>query len=254
MQKIIFSIPFTGKTPNSETQTQQWFDFRANVFEEYTLKSLMNQTDKDFLIWIQFKPSDKNNKATIKIRKALNKSKLEYVMTFNGPIMMEDKATWHNKDLIERATKSLKELEPIKEDYVVLVGLDSDDMVHAKFVEVLKEKTPRKHGAYYMTKGFVYSMDGRLSEWENPESMSIYAVVYPTDIFLDAKKHFEHQRGLNTHEQIPKLFDAEKLPDGLYCATIHGTNISTVWGHPFMGKEYYYADEVESIIKDFKIN
>lgn len=254
MTKIIFSIPFTGKTPHGDGFTSQiWYEFRAGIFKEYTLKSLINQTDKDFLLWLQFRPQEIDNKTTQNIRNSLNKSKIEYVMTFNGPIMMEDKATWHNKNLIERASKSLKELEPIKEDYVIEVGLDSDDMVHKKFIELLKDSVPKKHGAYYMKRGFVYSIDGKLADWINPESMSIYAITYPTKIFLDAEKHFEHQRGFNTHEQIPKLFDAELLPDGMFCSTIHGTNISTVWGHPFMGKEYFYDDEIQSILKDFKI-
>jgi Putative rhamnosyl transferase len=252
MNKIIFAIPFTGKTPNSDTQTQEWFDFRAEIFKDFTLKSLENQTDKDFLLWLQFKATDEDNSTVEKIKEALDKSGLQYKMTFQSPIMMEDKATWHNEDLIERAEKSLKQLEPIKEDYVIEVGLDSDDMVHKTFVEILKGKEWSERKAFYMHKGYAYSIDGRMSKWNNRFSMSIYAIMYPTEIFLDAKKHFEYQEGFNSHEQIPIKFLAELLPDGLYCSVIHGTNISTVWGHPYQGEEIFYSDEIEDILKQFK--
>ena len=255
MIKVIFSIPFTGKTPYSDNQTQTWYDFRAGIFEKYTLKSLENQTDKDFLIWLQFRPEEINNPTTKKIDKALKKSKLDYIMTFNGPIMKEDRATWHNQDLIERAEKSLKELEPkVKEfNYIYETNLDSDDMVYKDFVKVLKQEPFRERGALYQKDGFIYEISGRLAFWHNPISQQNYTIMYPVDIFLDAKKHFEYQNGLDSHEQIPEKFNAKEMPKGFYCAIIHGTNISTVWGHPFMGQEIFYEEEKESILKDFGI-
>ena len=254
MTKIIFSIPFTGKTPKGDNQTQEWFDFRAKIFQDYTLKSFKNQTDQNLFIWLQFRPQDRTNFTTLKIADFLKDSLLNYTMTFDGPIMMEDRATWHNHDLLERAKKSLETLKKtitFEEDYVISVGIDSDDMVDRKFVEILRNKTPKEHGAYYTKKGFVYDVVGRLADWHNPTSMSIYAITYPTKIFLDAEKHFKHQNGLSSHEQIPKLFDAELLPDNLYCATIHGDNISTVWNHPFMGREYFIDSDIKTILNNF---
>lgn len=270
MPKIIFSTPFTGKTPwqgeyllkpikskgwsdgGGGFKGQDWFERRHKIFRELTLKSLANQTDKDFLIWLQFRPEEKNNPVTEKIENEIKKSGLKYILTFDGPIMMEDQATWHNFNLIERAERSLKQLEPIDEDYVVEFSLDSDDMVHKRMVELLKSKEMKEHGAFYMKKGFMYSVDGKMADWENPHSMSLYAIVYPTDVFLDATQHFMHQNGLDSHEQIPKLFDAELLPDGMFCCPYHALNISTVWDHPFRKKEYFYQDEIEQILKDFK--
>jgi len=253
--KIIVAIPFTGKTPYGDGfRGQPWYKFRYKVFREYTLKSLMNQTDKDFLIWVQLRPQEETNPITKKIEDELKKSGLDYVMTFNGPIIMEDRALEHNVDLIERAGKSLKKLGEIKDNYVVEISLDSDDMIHKKFVELLRTKEITDRKAFYMKKGFMYSVNNRLADWNNPFSMSIYAITYLTDIFLDAKKHFDYQNGFNSHEQIPDKFDAELLPDGLFCCIYHTMNISTTWEHQYMGKEYYYADEIENTLKDFKIN
>ena len=113
MSQVIFSCPFTGKTPwGNGFKSQQWFDYRATIFEKYTLKSLVNQKDKDFLVWLQFRPQEKDNPTTEKIRNALTSAKLNFVITFDSVIMYEDKAIWHNIDLKERADRSLKVLEP----------------------------------------------------------------------------------------------------------------------------------------------
>jgi len=251
MIKHIFAIPFTGKTPKSDTQTQEWYDFRADIFIKYTLESLKNQTDKSSLIWLQFRPQEIDNSTTEKIKKALDKSKLEYLMTFNGAIMKEDRAIWHNKDLIERTEKSLKQFK-IKEKYVYETNLDSDDMVHKDFVKIIKSKKFKKNGALYCKEGYAYETSGRLADWHNPTANQNYTIMYPTEIFLDAKKHFEYQNGLDSHEQIPKKFDSEEMPKEMYCAIIHGTNVSTIWIHNFRGKEYYYNEEINKILSNFK--
>lgn len=264
--KLIFSIPFTGKTPTSDNQSQEWYKFRAGIFEEYTLESLKNQTDKDFLIWLQFRPEDEDSLITAKIKKALKESGLEYLMTFNGAIMKEDRATWHNKDLIERAEKSLKEMarfcgggsssivsdekyEDVK--YIYETNLDSDDMLHKDFVKTVKSKPFREHGALYCRDGYVYEISERLAKWYNPTANQNYTIMYPIEIYFDAKKHFKYQNGLSSHEQVPELFEAEELPKGMYCSIISGTNISTVWSHPFQKDEIYYEDEKSEILKDF---
>jgi hypothetical protein len=257
MPKVIFSIPFTGKMPFKDIdgdegfKGQNWFCHRSDIFEDYTLKSLINQTDKDFLVWLQFRPKEKTNPVIRKIRRIMKESKLNFVITFNGAILREDKAYWHNEDLVERAKKSLNELGEIEEDTVIEVGLDSDDMVSKNFVEYIKNIEEAE--AYYMKVGYIYSTeDGRLAEWNNPESMSIYTINYPTNIFLDADAHFKYQKGFSSHEQIPRIFKANQLPDGMYCATTHGNNISTVWEHPFRGKEIYSETNKKQILSNFK--
>jgi hypothetical protein len=251
--QVVISTPFTGKTPHGNGfKGQDWFDFRAHLYVNFCVKNLAKQTDKDFLVWLQFRTQEKTNETTHKIESALKDAGLKYVITYNGPIMMEDRATWHNDDLIERSVKSLAVLgEHITDEWVCEINLDSDDMVASDFVETIKKYPPKDRGAFYMQQGYVYSIEDRLATWHNPTSMSIYAIVYPTKIFLDAKEHFEYQKGFNSHEQIPDKFDAQLLPDGMYCALVHGNNISTTWGHQFMGKEFYFEKEKRQILNKF---
>lgn len=253
MPKVIYATPFTGKTPWGDGfRGQPWYEYRYKIWKDNTLKSLVNQTDKDFLWWLQFRAQEKNNPVTKQIEEDLKNSGLQYIMTFYGPIQMEDKAIWHNIDLLERAEKSLKELPEIKDDWVIEVTIDSDDMVHQKFTEHLKSREIKERKAFFMRKGFMVTNEGKLADWKNPESMSLYAIVYPKKFFLDGRLHFYYQRGLDSHEQIPSKFEAEELPEGMFCCVFHKQNISTIWEHPFRGKEYFYSDEIESILKQFK--
>jgi len=252
MVKYIFNCPFTGKgNIGNGFRGQDWYDLRAKIFNENTLKSLMNQSDKDFLLWLQFRPKEKKNPTTQKIENALKKSGLEYVMTFNGIMMYDDRGTEHNKNLVERTAKSLKSIE-IEAEYVYETNLDSDDMLHRDFVRIVKSEPFRNQGALYCKEGYVYEMSGRLADWYNPTANQNYTIMYPTHIYLDAKKHYEYQNGLQSHEQIPKKFDSEEMPEDMYCSLIHGTNISTKWGHQFQGKEYYYELDKQQILNNFK--
>ena len=238
MIKHIFYCPFTGKTPRSDTQSQEWYDKRAKLFEKYTLESLKKQTRKDFIFWASFRPQEIDNPTTKKIEKALKKAEINYILTFNGSMMTEDRALWHNFDLKERLNSALPKLRKLINgaDYIYETNLDSDDTVHHTFSEVVQEKEFKHQGALYMTNGYSYNTDDILSEWHNPESNQNYTVMFPVNTYFDAEKRLEYLKGLKTHEEIPTLFDAEKLPDGLYCTIIHGSNISTVWSHPFRGE------------------
>jgi hypothetical protein len=243
MIKHVFYCPFTGKTPRSDNQTQEWYDFRAEIFIRYTLECLKKQTNKDFIFWASFRPEELDNPTTGIIKEALNKSGITYLMTFRGTMMTEDRAVWHNEDLEERLSKVLPVLKTFvgNADYIYETNIDSDDTIHKSFSEIIQRKDFNYQGAFYMKDGYAYNTDGRLNEWHNPYSNQNYTIMFPRDVYFDAKKRLEYLKGLNTHEDIPKLFNAEELPKGLYCTIIHGTNISTVWdfnekSHPFLGE------------------
>jgi len=60
--KHIYQCPFTGKTPHGDGFSgQEWYEQRAELFIKYTLRSLMAQTEKDFLLWVTFRPQEKKN-------------------------------------------------------------------------------------------------------------------------------------------------------------------------------------------------
>ena len=251
--KHIFQVPFTGKTPRGDNMTDEWFEKRVEIFIKYTIGSLKYQTNKDFLLWLTFRPEDRDSIITIRIEQALEESGIKHILTFNGTMFTEDRATWHNKDLPERLERALPILKKFVGDcdYIYETNLDSDDMVHKDFSKFVIEKKFKNKGALYCTRGFAYNTQGRIADWNNPVSNQNYTLMFPSDIYFDADRRLEYLRGYKSHEEVPEMFDSEKLPDGFYCTVIHGDNITTEWNHPFRGNEYFYEDEKEEILKNF---
>jgi len=241
MIKHIFYCPFTGKTPHGDGfKSQEWYDHRFELFRDYTLACLKKQTNKDFIFWASFRPQEIDNPTTDKIKTEVEKSGINYLLTFRGTMMTEDRATWHNTDLKERLGECLPILREFvgEVDYIYETNLDSDDMVSKNFSELVVSKPFKNKGALFMKDGYAYLPEGKLADWYNPESNQNYTIMFPVDIYFDAEKRLEYLGGLKTHEEIPILFDAEEMPEKMYCTIIHGENISTIWEHPFRGKEY----------------
>jgi len=254
MPKCIISTPFTGKRTETGFSGQKWYDWRYKIFKNYTLESLKNQTDKDFFWWLQFRPEEKHNPTTIKIRKELDKSGLNYKMTFHGINFIDDMRTEINADLEERLEKMYAELPQFHKQNIYEVMLDSDDTLHKDYVEMVKKKPLRERGACHMRQGYIYSIqDDRLAHWTTPNSNQDYLIMFPNEIYYDPKKRLEYLKGLESHEQVPQLFNSEELPAGMFCNISHGFNISSVWGHQFMGQEIYDEGIKQNILNDFSI-
>lgn|SRR3990167_1180151 len=253
--KHIFYTPFTGKGLYGGFRGQDWYRLRTEIFEKYTLKSLMAQTSKDFLLWVSFRPEEIFNPVTKKIANAITKSKLQNIMSFNGIMMTDDKVIESNNTLKERLEAVLPNVKKAvgDADYIYETNLDSDDMVHTDFSKLVQGEKFRDKGALYCKKGFAYNIQDRLAHWLNPESNQNYTIMFPQEDYFNAEKRIDYLNNLSSHEQVPKKFDAKQMPDGMYCTVIHGTNISTIWNHPFMGEEIPYEDEKQAILKEFGV-
>ena len=251
--KSIIYIPFTGLGLYNGFRGQNWFENRAEIFKKYTLQSLANQTDKDFLIWISFRPEEKDNEVTKKIEGYVKATDISYIFTFNGLMFWDDKDLERNKTWKERLTEALKNFS-IKEDYVYLTLLGSDDMFSEDIVEYVKKQEYKNGKALYMKNGYVYnSKTKELADWNNPFSVANYTLMYERDEFLDAERHIMKQSNLTTHEMIPQIYLAEEIEGRRYCCVIHGLNISTIWDHPYKRKQYFYEKDKEKILEKFGI-
>ena len=250
-------IPFTGLGMiNNGFMGQDWFENRARIFKKYTLASLANQTTKNFIIWISFRPEEKDNPVTEQIRQDIEEAGLKYVFTFNGIAMYDDRGTQHNKDLKERLGKMIETLKPLIGDaeWVFKTDCGSDDMLSSVSIEEIQEEEPRISGATYYLNGFIFNdQTGQVAEWKRNTSCSKYTLMFPVDIFLNPIRHYSYIGKLESHEFLPLVFDATRLPDGRYACAVHGYNISTAWSNPFRGEEYF-GKEKQLIIKKFGLN
>ena len=244
---------FTGRGINP-FRGDKWYRERVRIFKKYCLPSLLNQTNKNFIHWICFRPEEEDNPITKQLGEYLDKLEYNYVFTFHGQPFWDDKKT--NIGLAERMQKSIDCVKKYIENkkYVYFTMIDSDDMFHEDMVDLIQKEGFEPKKALTPIKGFMLNDDtGQLADWNHPTCPPYYTIIFPYTIFIDAKKQLEYYYPFVSHEDILKVFNCKRMLDDLYCCTVHGINISTHWEHEFRGQEYFYESEKYSILNKFGI-
>ncbi len=276
-------IPATGVGLFGGFLGQEWFAKRIEIFKQYTLKSLLNQTNKNFVTWISFRPQERNNPLVQELDVYLNALDFPFIFTFDGLMYADDRffprfkdripflkkvlrGLWRvkklnlyaiydvlrdkNASLKKRVGNSLDVLRPIfaRTDFVYLTRIDSDDMFHKDVVKELQAIKPN-HKAITIQKGYVYNRITReLSEWSPTTNPPFHTIIFPYDVFFDPQKYLEYMGGYRTHEDVTKLYDYVSLKGRKYCVLTHTANISTTYTHRFRTNVVN-----KRILKDFGI-
>ena len=244
---IIFSIPFTGLGFFNGYRGDEWFKRRIDLFHQYTLKSLLKQTEQDFVIWLQFRQQEKNNLLTQTI-----KIPHKYITTFEGICIWDDRKQNEEQGLLDRLSKSLPNLSNIVGDEdVKLINIASDDMYSEEVVASVKEQPFEGGVALTHRLGYIYGTNDRLAEWNPTTHPPFHTIMYSNETFLNPQKHFEFIKEYKSHEFIPKVFKEIRMPDRRYMVLVHNANISTVWEHPFRGREIYNTTDKNKILTKF---
>ena len=269
-------IPWTGVGLHMGFRSQSWYVHRAEIFKRFTLKSLANQTNKNFMLICSFRAEEKNNTVTWEIAKAIEEAGLKYVFTFDGLWYVDDKylrynlktkarnflmmlwdcwvyKQWKNpleilKHTFENKNETLparlaKSLDVVKiltgdnYDWVYLTRIDSDDMFHREAVNLIQSHPPAYKKALVFDHGFIYNIiTGQLATWEPPTNAPFHTIIFPGSTFFDPQKHKEYYGSFTSHEDIPKVFNAETLDMYKYMVSFHGKHISTGWDSDVLRK------------------
>jgi len=260
----LIQIPFTGLGLQNGYRGDEWLRHRIEIFKNYTLKSLLNQTEKRFVTWLCFREKEKTNLQVIELFAYLTSLNFPVIFTFGGIVFWDDK--YPNDNLLERLKITLPELKNIvgNKKYVYETILASDDMYHKDAFKTIQQQEFREQKALVHWKGFILNQEtGQLAEWKPIENHlpPFYTIMYPADVFMNPEKHFEYMKGYKSHEDIERLFDCVKLPDYRYCVVTHGKNISTTWQwhrlfklirHPFIGREFK-GEKKEKWLREFGV-
>lgn len=275
----IIAIPFTGVGLRGGYRGDVWFKHRISIFKNHTLKSLANQTNKDFVIWCWFRKEEEHNPLVMDIAYAIQAIGLPFVFTFHGLMYHDDKFsnynlktkvrnflmmvrdcwaykefkslreiwhfTWENKNqtLLKRLTSGLHIVaKSIGSDFewVYLTRIDSDDMFHKNAVELIQDQTPDSRKALVFDKGYIYNVEtGQLASWEPPTNPPFHTIIFPGNIFFDSQAHLEYYKNFKSHEDIPRVFNCTTLDMNKFCVTAHGRQISTAYNSPVTKKIYH---------------
>lgn len=251
--------PFTG-LGKPGFKSDEWYKKRIEIFKENTLKSLQNQTDQFFVHWISFRPEEQKNNLTKQLFSYLCGVKWRTIFTFGGLCWWDDKYRFDK--LYKRLKDTLPSLVEIVGDarYVYETVLASDDMYHKDVIESIERQPFAYKRALVHWTGHIRDIkNNRIAEW-NPEQGHLppfYTIMYPADVFLNPRKHFDYLNGFKSHEDIERIFDCVRMPDWRYCVNIHGNNLSTFWDwekdgekhiHPYIGRELNEKEKKEFMI------
>ena len=144
---------------------------------------------------------------------------------------------------------------------VVLVHMDSDDMYAENFIEELKKIKPERGLVIFAEDGYMLDMEsGRLFHFQPGEHGPgpYFAMCYTRASLLTGAnwdKYREKFKLFKLHHELRSCPIKAKLPAGLFCGTIHGTNTSRTMKNPNtmkrVGAEITDEDKKEAILATF---
>lgn len=126
----IWEVTHSGK----EVRTNEWMEHRFNLFEKFTLPSVLNQTNNNFRWLIYF---DKNTSE--KYRK---KALLLEQHHFNISVYFITGMDVFLPEIIS----AINNLRDYKNNFLITTRLDNDDLIHKNFIKTIQESFIPENG------------------------------------------------------------------------------------------------------------
>jgi hypothetical protein len=243
-------VPFTGLGLRGGYRGDTWLKNRIRIFKEYTLKSILNQTNQNFVLWISWRPEDYNNPIVEDLFRHLSGiESLDFVFTYRGPCFWDDK--YENDKLMHRLANTLPRLEPLVQgDHVLMTIYPSDDMYMSDMVETMQNWPSDNVDVMGYLDGYIMQYSTKKIAEYNPETKPpFFTIRFPRDVFLDPVKHYEFTGPYKSHEFVGDTMRYLAVPGRGFVVGTHGENISTVFNHPYKGRELSPASQEADLVK-----
>lgn len=199
---MIIWITFNTANYTDDRLTKKWIENRLDIFEKYTLQSLINQTNQKFDVYLSCES------VTIPIiNECLSRrTSLPVNIHFNTISNI-------HKEIIQDMGNY---------DYLYHIRLDSDNLYHKDFIQKLYDYKPKDDTQVIISQyGYVYDIrDGSLAPYYQ-YSPPFYAYIYKKQDFLNG---FRYRTPLG-HTKIPNYWKYEFVEGYNYMVTLHGNNV-----------------------------
>lgn len=254
-------VPFTGLGNFSGYRGDTWLKHRIEIFIRFVVPSLTAQTNKNFLLWISWRPEEEENPLVKKLQKTLSCIRgLKVMHTFGGLCFWDDKYNDQeaSERLLQNLARTLPRLKVVIEDaeYVLMTIQPSDDMYLPEAVEkiqnifkiLIKDKSKKyaigwkqgyimnygtKEIAEYISEGW---KTDKISTYHTNTIPPFFTLVFPKEEFINPKRHYEYSGPYKSHEYVINYFTYYDIGGRGFIVGIHGSNISTVYTHRYKGK------------------
>lgn len=251
--KHLLYVPFTGLGLYNGFRGNRWLKNRIKIFKQFVIPSLLAQTNQNFTTWISWRYEEKNNHQVKEFKKYIDNIGLKNIFTYSGLCFYDDK--YPNNIATERLINSLHGSlgdlinETGEIDYVLMTIQPSDDCYWKFAVEQIQNKI-QNYEAIGFQQGYICNYKTlTIREWNPLTNPPFYTIKFPREIFIDPLKHIQYtslKKDINqyklgtpcpSHEYIADCLKYGILDDRGFLIGTHGENISTVFNHPFSGKE-----------------
>lgn len=263
-------VPMTGLGLHGGYRGDTWLINRLEIFNKFVLPSILAQTNRDFILWFNWRAEEQSNPIVRGFQVKLDKEPLKSIHTFGGILFWDDK--YDDKTAAEKLLRSLEISLPklkIDTDYVLVSIQPSDDMylpdtiqrLQDKFAELLGKSPDTKKAVGYR-RGYIMNYRTKdiaeyMSESWKTDEISTYhtdtippffTYLFSREEFLDPEKHYKHLGPYHSHEQIADYFDYTALEGRGFIVGTHGENISTTFNNRYAGR-MLSKQEADDIMK-----
>lgn len=272
--KHLVYCPFTGLGLYNGFRGNRWLKNRIKIFKQFVVPSLLSQTNDNFILWISWRREERNNPIVLQLIKYLDDifSENQVIHTFAGVCFYDDK--YNDDEARERLLDSIHQSMPTllnalgECDYILMTIQPSDDIYEScafdKIQHVFeKEKSIQALG---YTQGYICNYFTKVVAEYNPTTNPpFYTIKFPREVFQDPLSHLQYtslkvnigkyKQGtpLPSHEYVGNCLKYRTLNGRGFMVGTHSENISTVFNHPFKGKEIAWPED-QSLLKDFGIS
>jgi len=254
-------VPWTGLGLYDGFRGNRWLRNRITIFKQFVVPALLRQTDRDFILWCAWRYEERGNQQVIDLKQYLDAIGLRNVFTYSGVCFWDDK--YPDSVAYERLVSSVRDsmgdlLNAMRdEDEVLMTIQPSDDIYHTTFVADTKAFFVEHKDVHVFGYRYGYVMDylsGKLCEWNPQTTPPFYTIRFPRETFIEPLKHVLYTGPYKSHEYVKDYLPAQYMGAvrGFIVGT-HGENISTVFDHPYAGKEFH-GESRATILKQFGLS
>lgn len=250
-------VPFTGLGLYGGHRGSRWLKNRIKIFEQFVVPSLYLQTNQRFIIWISWRYEDRNDPQIVELERYLKSFGFKVVFTYAGVCFWDDK--YSDAEAYERLVSavhdSMGELLNVmgEADEVLMTIQPSDDCYNSMMVEQVQGffASQKKIHVFGYKKGYVMDyVNRRLCEWNPKTTPPFYTIRFPRTTFADPLLHLKYTGPYKSHEYVKDYLPSLYVENRGFLVGTHGSNISTVFDHPYTGHEFL-GDNVDSILSGF---
>ncbi len=242
MTKHLLYCPLLGLGLYGGHRGKRWLRNRIKIFKQFVVPSLLNQSNKNFILWISVRLEDRNDSMIAELKTWLVATPIKAVFTYSGVCFWDDKYSdeeAHNRLIgaIHGAVPGI--LEAVGEcDYILMTIQPSDDCYWGGMVEQVQQtfEASKTLQAVGYKKGFVMDYKTKsIAEWNPTTNPPFYTIRFAREVFIDPRRHVQYA-GIKSHEYLTAL-NLQHFDERGFLVGIHGENISTVFNHPFRGAD-----------------